>query len=143
MPWLELGYFGLFLGTFLAATVIPFSSELIFSGMLIAGFDPITCLLVATAGNTLGGMSSFYLGWLAKWKTLSRWFRIQEQDIQKWRGYSERFGAYLALLCWIPFIGDAIAVALGIFKTHWQKVLFWMAIGKALRYAILLFLWKI
>lgn len=142
MPWLELGYFGLFLGTFLAATVVPFSSELILSGLLIAGFDPITCLLVATAGNTLGGMSSYYLGWLAKWETLSRWFRIQEQDIQKWRNYSHRFGAFLALLCWVPLIGDAIAVALGIFKTSWQKVLLWMTIGKMLRYGIIIQLFE-
>ena len=59
---IELGYLGLFIASFLAATVVPFSSEVIFSAMVFGGFDEWTCVLIATVGNWLGGMTCYYLG---------------------------------------------------------------------------------
>ncbi len=134
MPWLELGYVGLFLATFLAATIVPFSSEAILAGMLTAEFDPWICLAVATLGNTAGGMSSYYIGYLANWRILSRWLRVSEDAVTAWKTRSERFGAYLAFLCWLPFIGDVVAVALGVFRVSPLKVGIWMLLGKFLRY---------
>ena len=61
------GYYGLFLASFLAATVVPFSSEVIFSAMVLGGkLDPWTCVFVATVGNWTGGMTSYYIGRLGK-----------------------------------------------------------------------------
>ena len=81
MEWLELGYFGLFLATFLAATVVPFSSEAILAAMLYANFDPVACLIVASAGNTLGCVSSYLLGYWGSWSILHKWFRVDEIKI--------------------------------------------------------------
>ena len=61
MDWIELGYFGLFVATFLAATILPFSSEIVLVSLIAAGFDPIHCFIIATLGNTLGGMTSYGL----------------------------------------------------------------------------------
>ncbi len=138
MDWIELGYLGLFLATFLAATIIPFTSEAVVGAMILAGFDPLICLLIASSGNTLGGMSSYGLGWLGDWNKLHRWLRVHKEKVEFWKVRIDRFGAYLALLCWAPFIGDIIAVALGIFRTKPLPVFSYMLIGKAARYAILI-----
>lgn len=66
MEWLlDLGYLGLFLGTFLAGTVLPLSSDVLLIGMLAAKADPAVCLVVAAVGNWLGAMTSYWLGWYA------------------------------------------------------------------------------
>jgi membrane protein YqaA with SNARE-associated domain len=140
MDWLELGYLGLFLATFLAATVLPFSSEAILGGMLYAGFDPITCLVVATVGNSLGGFSSYGLGYLGDWQKLTKWLRTDEAKVHKWQALIKRYGSFTAILCWLPIVGDVIAIALGLFKTPFLPVSLWMVLGKALRYAFLTWL---
>lgn len=69
MEWLlNLGYVGLFAGSFIAATVVPFSSDVLLLGMLAAGGNVWLCVLVATLGNWLGGLTSYWLGWLGKWE---------------------------------------------------------------------------
>jgi membrane protein YqaA with SNARE-associated domain len=68
--FVEWGYLGLFISSFLGATIIPFSSEIVFSLLIINGFDIRVSLVVATVGNWLGGLSSYYLGRLGKWSTL-------------------------------------------------------------------------
>jgi len=79
MDYVELGYFGLFIATFLAATIVPFSSEIVLAGMLAAGFDGFGILAVATVGNTMGGMSSFYLGYLGKWRWIESKLRVPKE----------------------------------------------------------------
>ena len=74
---LEYGYIGLFIGAFLAATVFPFSSDVLLVGMLAAGGEPITTVTVATIGNWLGGLTSYWVGWLGKLEWLERWFRVK------------------------------------------------------------------
>lgn len=66
MDFVELGYLGLFIASFLAATVVPFSSEVVFSALVFGGLDAWTCVFVATAGNWIGGMSSYYVGRLGR-----------------------------------------------------------------------------
>lgn len=138
MEWLELGYFGLFLATFLAATILPFSSEAILAGMLLAGFDPFSCLIVATVGNTLGGMSSYFLGYWGSWSILHRWFKVDENKIERWRANVNKYGSFTALLCWMPVIGDLLAIALGVFRAKMLPVFFFMTLGKTLRYVFVI-----
>ena len=57
----NLGLFGLFLGCFLSATVIPFSSEALLAGALVMLPNPWMVVWVAGLGNTLGGLVSFLL----------------------------------------------------------------------------------
>ena len=137
MEWAEAGYLGLFVATFLAATVIPFSSEAIFTGALVGELDPLMAIVVATAGNTLGGMTSFGLGWLGNWKRIESWLRVDMARIQRWKPSIDKYGAYTALICWTPIVGDVIAIALGIFKVNPFRTFGWMTIGKGLRYAVI------
>lgn len=132
--FMELGYLGLFLGSFLAATVIPFSSEIIFSAMVFSGLDPWTCVWVATAGNFAGGMTSYYVGLLGKIEWIEKYFHIKKEKIEKTTGRIQKYGDWFAFFSFVPFIGDVIAVATGFFRCKWWKVAISMLVGKFARY---------
>jgi membrane protein YqaA with SNARE-associated domain len=136
----EIGYWGLFFACFLAATVIPFSSEVILSSMLLAGFNPYYSLIVATLGNWLGGMSSFGIGWLGKMEWIHKYLRIPEGKIAKAHRYVEGRVAWISLLCWVPFVGDVIAVVLGLLRANVYVISVGMLIGKAVRYVVWMYL---
>ncbi|MDD3107933.1 MAG: DedA family protein [Alistipes sp.] len=144
MEWLlQLGYFGLFAGSFVAATVVPFSSDVLLIGMLAAGGKVWLCVGVATLGNWLGGLTSYWLGWLGKWEWIERYMRVKHETLVKHRAKVDRFGSGLALLTWLPVVGDVFALALGFYKVDFKRSAFLMLVGKGVRFVgwALLFLW--
>ncbi|MEM9024463.1 MAG: DedA family protein [Bacteroidota bacterium] len=138
--WEAYGYWGLFAASFLAATVVPLSSEALLALLLQPPFDPVRSLVIATAGNWLGGLSTYYLGYLGKWSWIERWLRIPKARIGRWKQRLDRSGTYFAVLCWTPFIGDVIAVGLGVIRSRPLAVAWWMLVGKAGRYLLLAYL---
>lgn len=84
--WEEYGFVGLFAVSFGAATILPVSSELVFASMTGAGFDPVICIWAATAGNWLGGMTTYGLGRLGKTDWLSKYFKISSGRLEQIRG---------------------------------------------------------
>ena len=131
---MELGYIGLFIASFLAATVVPFSSEIIFSAMVFGGLDPWTCVWVATLGNWLGGLTSYYVGLLGKVEWIEKYFHIKKEKIETFTVRIQKYGDWIAFFSFVPFIGDVIAVATGFFRCKWWKVAVSMLIGKFVRY---------
>ncbi|MBQ0015778.1 MAG: DedA family protein [Bacteroidales bacterium] len=130
------GLVGLFIGSFLAATVVPFSSDALMVGMLLAGGNPVYCLLVATIGNWLGGLTSFGIGWLGRWQWIERWFKVKRETLQKQQARISKYGAWLALLTWLPIVGDVFAIALGFYHCPPIKCGIYMLVGKFIRFAI-------
>lgn len=137
IEYLEYGYWGLLLASFLAATILPLSSEAVFTALLLGGAEPVQCIAFATAGNWLGGMSSYYIGWLGRWEWITKWLRVGKEKTEQWQQKVQRFGSWFALLCWIPIIGDPIAIALGLARSPVVPVALWMLVGKGLRYMAL------
>lgn len=133
---IEYGYIGLFLACFIAATVVPMSSEVVFIGLLLAGANPIISTIVATAGNTLGGMTGYLLGFWGKWEWIERYFRVKEESLQKWSGTVKKYGSIMAFFSWLPGIGDFIPVLLGLMRTSGYSVFTFMLLGKASRYTL-------
>ena len=131
---LDFGYVGLFFGSLLAATIFPFSSDVLLLGMLIAGGEPVTTVVGATLGNWLGGIVGYWKGRLGKLEWLERWFKVKHETIVRHQAKVERWGALLALLTWTPFVGDLFAIVLGFYKAKFLPVAFWMLIGKCGRY---------
>jgi membrane protein YqaA with SNARE-associated domain len=132
----SLGYWGLFLSSFLAATLIPFSSEVILSGMIAAGFNPFSCLIAATLGNWLGGMSSYYIGYLGKEMWITKYLRIPKEKTEKFKLKISGSEQWIAFFCWLPFVGDVIAVALGLLRINTLRIAMGMLLGKATRYIV-------
>ena len=130
----EWGYLGLFIASFLAATILPFSSEIVLSILIAGNYDLTTCLILATLGNWAGGMSSYGLGWLAKWSFIEKYFKIKKEKIQSLKAKIDNWGSLLAFFCWLPVVGDPLAIGLGVFKTNGWLVGIWMFVGKLVRY---------
>lgn len=130
-------YLSLFLVAFGAATVLPMGSEPLFGYLQLSGGNAVMLVLVATVGNWLGGLTTYWLGFLGKWKTLTKYFRVDEAKAEKWRGIIANRGPWFALLCWVPLVGDLIALALGLVRANTFQVAMFMLVGKFLRYALL------
>ena len=130
----QLGLLGLFLGCMLSATVVPFASEALLAGALLMGYGKWVVTLVAALGNTTGGMISFLMGWLCKWEWLEKFFRVRREKLERMRSRVAKYGVWAALLTWLPFVGDLIAIAMGLMRVNPWWTLFLMFIGKLARY---------
>jgi len=130
----KLGLLSLFLGCLLSATVTPFSSEALVTGALLLDYSPWTVILVATLGNTIGGMTCYLLGWLCKWSWIERFLKVKEETMANAHQKVEKYGSFAALLTWLPIIGDPIALVMGLMRTRVVPTTVFMFIGKGLRY---------
>lgn len=140
MDFVELGYLGLFIASFLAATVVPFSSEVVFSALVFGGLDAWTCVYVATAGNWIGGMSSYYVGMLGRIDWIEKYFRIKKEKIDRFMFKFHKYGDWFAFFSFVPGIGDIIAVASGFLRCRWWIVAISMLTGKFVRYIAWMYL---
>ena len=132
----ELGYIGLFTGCFLAATVIPFSAEFLLIGALLAGCNPITTYIVATVGNSLGSLTSYFMGYLGKWEWIEKWLHVSREKLERQKAKIDKYGPILAFLCWLPFIGDVFAIGLGFYRLNFVKCITFIFLGKAARFGV-------
>ena len=135
-----LGYLGLFIASFLAATVVPFSSEVVFSAMVFGGLNAWKCVFVATLGNWLGGMTCYYMGRLGKIEWIEKNLRIKKEKMEKFMGKLHRYGDWFAFFSFLPGVGDVIAVASGYFRCRWWIVALSMLLGKFARYIVWMYL---
>ena len=132
----SLGLLGLFIGTFLAATVLPFSSDALYIAVLAATGDPVGCLAVGTVGNWLGSVVTYWTGWLGKWEWIEKWFKVKRETLERQKAKIDRYGVWLALLAWVPFIGDVIAIALGFYRTRPAATMVLLLVGKFARFLL-------
>lgn len=135
----ELGLIGLFLASFLASTIVPISSEVVLLFLLYNGTSPLMCLVIGTLGNTLGGATTYYIGFVGKTKFIEKYLGISSTQLNKWYLFTQKKGKYLAFLSWVPFVGDIFMLLLGLFKSPQLITLFFMFVGKLVRYAILIY----
>lgn len=136
--WEVWGLPGLFLAAFLAATILPFSSEALLAAMALGDWSSSSLLIVASIGNTLGGLTNYGLGrWIPE-ERAARLFRLDTTKAEHWRDFVHRRGAWAALLCWLPVVGDPIAIALGLFRAPFVPSAILMFIGKCVRYGVIL-----
>lgn len=132
----QYGLWGLFVASFLSATVLPLSSEGVVSLLIYGGFDWQGVILVASIGNWLGGMTCYALGYWGNFSKIERWLGVKQQKIERFQVRIEKWGSALACLCWVPIIGDVLAIGLGFFRCNWYVTCFFMFVGKATRYLI-------
>ncbi len=145
MEWfIEWGYVGLFLSALIGATIFPFSSEVVLVALLThPSTDPYIAIASATAGNWIGGMTSYYLGYLGRWEWIERYLGVKHTRLEAQQSKVERWGAGLALMSWMPLVGDVFAVALGFYRVDFRSTALFMLLGKALRFVVwaLLYYW--
>lgn len=135
---IDWGYLGLFLSALLAGSVIPFSSELVMIALVKLGLSPTMCLVFATLGNTVGGMTCYYMGHLGKVEWIEKYFRVKKEKIDRMQEFLLGKGAMMGFFAFLPFVGGALGVALGFMRSNAWVVMVSMFIGKLIRYAVLL-----
>ena len=134
--FIDLGYWGVFIGSFLASTLVPFSADVLLVGVLTLGGNIWLCLGLATLGNWLGGLTSYWLGWIGKWEWIERWLKVKEATLIRQKGQVDRYGVWLALLTWLPIVGDLFAIALGFYKINPYLSAFYMLLGRFIRFLV-------
>ncbi|MCW8908881.1 MAG: DedA family protein [Sedimenticola sp.] len=129
-----LSYLLLFGSAFLAATILPFYSEVILFALLREGGDPIMLVVIATLGNTLGAVVNWVLGLYLLHFRDRRWFYFSQSQIDRAQRWFQRYGFWSLLLAWMPIGGDALTLIAGIMRVRLWIFLLLVATGKALRY---------
>lgn len=137
--FVEYGYLGLFVASFLAATILPFGSEFVFVALIAAGLDPWLCVIIASVGNWMGGMTNYYLGKLGKIEWIEKYLKVKKEKIEKMQHWLDGKGAGMAFFSFLPVVGDIIAIALGYMRANVYIVNVTMFSGKLLRYVLIMY----
>lgn len=132
------GYWGMLLAGFLSGTIMPLSSEAVLVVLLSQGLDPLNLFLIATGSNWLGGMTTFWIGKQGNLDWIEKYFRVKHEQLLRWERNVEKYGAYFAILGWLPVLGNVIVLALGFFHARHVPSAWWLFVGKTVRYGFII-----
>ena len=134
-------YLSLFAISFLAATMLPFSSELTLAGLIATSdYDNLLLLIVASFGNVLGSVVNWALGSYSRNLTTKKWFPFIETQIERSSKWFRKFGKWSLLFAWVPVLGDPLTLVAGILRVKLIDFIILVAIGKVSRYLIVFYL---
>ena len=134
-------YLSLFTISFLAATVLPFSSELTLAGLIAtSNYDNSFLLIVASLGNVLGSVVNWALGFYSRNLTKKKWFPFKDKQIENSSKWFNKFGKWSLLFAWVPIIGDPLTLVAGLLRVRFLDFIILVAFGKVSRYLIVFYL---
>ena len=134
-------YLSLFFISFLAATILPFSSELTLAGLITtSNYDNVLLLIVASFGNVLGSVVNWVLGFYSRNLTIKKWFPFKETQIERSSKWFNKFGKWSLLFAWAPILGDPITLVAGLLRVRFLDFIILVAIGKVSRYLLVFYL---
>lgn len=135
MNW---GYIGMALSAFLAASILPFSSEAVMVGLLAAGLDMWALVAWGTVGNVLGSLFNYGIGRLGKMEWIEKYLHTKPEDLDRARRFMGGRGAWMGLFSCIPVIGDVITIVLGLMRANLTIFIVSVTISKLARYVVLM-----
>jgi len=133
----ELGYVGLFFASFLAATILPLSSEVVLGFLLLNHFNPVILVSVATFGNVLGALVNYAIGFWGSIFFIRKVLKISEDEFVKAKQRFQKYGVFSLLFAWVPVIGDPLTVVAGVLKINILIFFILVTAGKLIRYVII------
>ena len=134
-------YLSLFIISFLAATILPFSSELTLAGLVAtSNYDNLLLLIVASLGNVLGSAVNWILGFYSRNLSKKNWFLFKDEQIKKSSKWFNKFGKWSLLFAWVPIVGDPLTLAAGLLRVKFVEFLILVTIGKVSRYLVIFYL---
>jgi membrane protein YqaA with SNARE-associated domain len=135
--WLQQpGYISLFTVSFLASTLLPLGSEWLLVMMLAGGYPALPTVVVATAGNCLGAVTTYLIGMYGGGWFVERVLRVSLEQQKRAHTHYKRFGVYSLLLSWVPVIGDPLCLVAGILRINFIQFATLVATGKLVRYVV-------
>ena len=138
--FIEFGYIGLFVASFLAATILPLSSEVVLTALLLNGFSPVNVVTVATIGNVLGSLTNYALGYWASLEVIKKWLKMSEQEFVRAEQRFTKYGIFSLCFAWVPIIGDPLTVIAGVLRIPLLWFVILVTTGKLVRYVVISYL---
>ncbi|MDA7472313.1 DedA family protein [Candidatus Pelagibacter ubique] len=134
-------YLSLFAISFLAATILPFSSELTLARLIAtSNFDSLLLLIVDSFGNILGSVVNWVLGFYSRNLSTKKWFPFKDKQIENSSKWFNKFGKWSLLFAWVPIIGDPLTLLAGLLRVRFIDFIILVAIGKVSRYVLIYYL---
>ena len=134
-------YFQLSLISFLAATILPFSSEVVLTTMYLSNsFETYFLLIFASIGNIMGSITNWYLGKKITLFQNRKWFPVSAEQLERSRQYFQKYGLWSLLLAWVPIIGDPLTLLAGVLKVRFGIFFVLVSLSKISRYVFILYL---
>ena len=136
MSW---GYWGMLVSAFLAGSFFPFSSEVVMSGLQAAGLEPIQLVLYGSIGNVLGSMFNYGVGRMGKLEWIEKYLHVKKKSLDKAERFMAGRGAWMGFFAFLPLLGSAITIVLGLTRANIVISVISITIGKVLRYVLLVY----
>ncbi len=133
------GYWGMFVTAFVAGSFFPFSSEAVMTGLLAAGLDPWGLIIYGTVGNVLGGMFNYGVGRMGRLEWIERYLHVKQKDLDRATRFMAGRGAWMGFFAFVPVLGSAITIVLGLMRANPIISFISITIGKFLRYVVLIY----
>lgn len=134
----QLGPIGLLLSSFVAGSFLPFTSEAVILAMLVSGkWNAMELVIYASIGNTLGAMLNYYVGSLGKMEWIEKYLHVKPENMEKAKRFMGNRGAWMGFFAFLPVIGSAITILLGLTRANVSISLLSIATGKLMRYMII------
>ena len=135
---IDYGYMGMAISAFLAASILPFSSEAVMVGLLAAGLDMWALVAWGTVGNVLGSMFNYSIGRMGKMEWIEKYLHTKPEDLERAKRFMRGRGAWMGLFSCVPVIGDVITIALGLMRANITIFIVSVTISKLVRYIVLM-----
>ncbi|MBQ5980638.1 MAG: DedA family protein [Prevotella sp.] len=136
---IQYGYWGMLISAFTAGSFFPFSSEAVMIGLMAAGLDPFTLAVYGTIGNVLGSLLNYGIGRMGKMEWIERYLHVKKKDLDRAERFMAGRGAWMGFFAFVPVIGSAITIALGLMRANLLITTISITLGKIVRYALLIF----
>ena len=133
------GYIGMLLAAFLAGSFFPFSSEAVMVGLIASGLDPSQLMVYGTIGNILGSCFNYGVGRMGKLEWIEKYLHVKQRDLDKAERFMAGRGAWMGFFAFLPVLGSAITILLGLMRANMFISLLSISIGKFLRYLALIY----
>lgn len=135
---MQYGYWGMLISAFTAGSFFPFSSEAVMFGLMAAGLDPFTLAIYGTIGNVLGSLVNYGIGRMGKMEWIEQYLHVSKKDLDRAERFMAGQGAWMGFFAFVPIIGSAITIALGLMRANLLITTISITLGKIVRYAILI-----
>ena len=135
----QYGYWGMFLAAFLAGSFFPFSSEAVIIALMATGLDPWVLMIYGTAGNVLGSVLNYCVGRMGKMEWIEKYLHVNKEKLDKAHRFMAGRGAWMVFFAFLPVLGSAITIALGLMRSNIIITFLAITLGKIFRYVILIY----
>jgi len=136
------GYWGMLLAAFLAGSFFPFSSEAVMVGLMAAGLDPWLLMTYGTVGNVAGSLVNYCIGRLGKTEWFEKYLHVSPESMAKAKRFMRGHGAWMGFFAFIPLLGSAITILLGLMRANPVITFIAITLGKIFRYVVLIYAFK-